>query len=184
MVPIFNQRFVEHFGDEGGLFSYCGRREGRQVRGNSWLVKKRELIIDPGLENPLLKLHRTTDVKSFWKAVHRLLSASIANHCVGLLLQQNPSVHLIAKWTRSMPDDFFAAEALKRCTTQSRRKKLLRFDDFFRKSQQLVEIKLLSQVHGAAKMRLWRHASLLEKGQIDLRHRDSAYGEAGGFFTS
>ena len=94
------------------------------MRGNSWLVKKRELIIDPGLGNPLLKLHRTTDVKSFWKAVHRLLSASIANHCIGLLLQENPSVHLIAKWTRSMPDDFFAAEALKRCTTQSRRKKL------------------------------------------------------------
>ena len=83
-----------------------------------------------------------------------------------------------------MPDDFFAAEALKRCTTQSRRKKLLRFDDFFRKSQELVEIKLLSQVHGAAKMRLWRHASLLEKGEINLRYRDPAYGEAGGFFTS
>jgi DNA-binding CsgD family transcriptional regulator len=109
------------------------------VRGNSWLVKKRELIVDPGLENPLLKLHRTTDVKSFWKAVHRLLSASIANHCVGLLLQQNPSVHLFAKWTRSMPDDFFAAEALKRCTTQSRRKKLLRFDDFFRNRNSLLK---------------------------------------------
>jgi DNA-binding CsgD family transcriptional regulator len=108
------------------------------VRGNSWLVKKRELIIDPGLGNPLLKLHRTTDVKSFWKAVHRLLSASIANHCIGLLLQENPSVHLIAKWTRSMPDDFFAAEALKRCTTQSRRKKLLRFDDFFRNRSSLL----------------------------------------------
>jgi hypothetical protein len=51
LVPIFIRRFVEHFGDEGGLFSYCGRREGRQVRGNRWLVKKRELIIDPGLEN-------------------------------------------------------------------------------------------------------------------------------------
>ena len=101
------------------------------MRGNSWLVTKRELIIDPGLEKPLLKLHRTTDVKSFWKAVHRLLSASIANHSVGLLLQQNPSVHLIAKWTRSMPDDFFAAEALKRCATEPRRKKLLRFDDLF-----------------------------------------------------
>ena len=108
------------------------------MRGNNWLVKKRELIIDPGLENPLLKLHRTTDVKSFWKAVHRLLSASIANHSVGLLLQQNPSVHLIAKWTRSMPDDFFAAEALKRSATRSRRKKLLRFDDFFRNRSSLL----------------------------------------------
>jgi hypothetical protein len=27
-------------------------------------------------------------------------------------------------------------------------------------------------------MRLWRHASFLEKGQINLRYRDPAYGEA------
>ena len=102
------------------------------MRGNSWLVGKRESVIDPGLERPLLKLHRATDVKSFWKAVHRLLSTSIANQSVGLLLQQNPSVPVIAKWTRSMPSDFFAAEPLKRCATQSRRRKLLRLDDLFR----------------------------------------------------
>src|SRR5215470_11397270 len=102
---------------------------GRQVRGNRWLVRKRELVIDPGLEKPLLKLHRAMDVKTFWKAVHRLLSASIVNHSVGLLLQQNPTVPVIAKWTRSMPDDFFAAKALKRCATQLPRKKVVRLND-------------------------------------------------------
>jgi hypothetical protein len=184
LVPIFIQRFVEHFGDEGGLFSYCGRREGRQVRGNSWLVTKRELIIDPGLENPLLKLHRTTDVKSFWKAVHRLLSASIANHCVGLLLQQNPSVHLIAKWTRSMPDDFFAAEALKRCATEPRRKKLLRFDDFFGNRRSLLRSSFYRRYMAAQRCAYGLTLLFWKKEQIDLRHRDSAYGEARGFFTN
>jgi DNA-binding CsgD family transcriptional regulator len=102
------------------------------VTGDTWLGSKRESMIHSALEKPLLKLHRATDVKAFWKAVHRLLSASMANHCVGLLLQQNPSAPGIAKWTRSMPDDFFAAKALKRCATQPRRKKVVRLDDLFR----------------------------------------------------
>jgi hypothetical protein len=102
------------------------------MRGDSWLVSKREPVIGPALEKPLLKLHRAMDVKSFWKAVHRLLSASIAYHSVGLLLQQNPSAPVIAKWTRFMPDDFFAAKALKRCGVQQPRKRLVRLNDLFR----------------------------------------------------
>jgi len=89
-------------------------------------------VIDPALQKPLLKLHRAVDVKSFWKSIQRLLSASIANHSVGLLLQQAPSVPVIAKWTRSMPEEFFAAEPLNRCATQSRRRKLLRLNSLFR----------------------------------------------------
>ena len=95
------------------------------MRGDNWLGTKREPVIGPALEKPLLKLHRAMDVKSFWKAVHRLLSASIAYHSVGLLLQQNPGAPVIAKWTRFMPDDFFEAEALRRCGVQSPRKRLV-----------------------------------------------------------
>jgi DNA-binding CsgD family transcriptional regulator len=102
------------------------------LRGNSSLVSKRESVIDPALERPLLKLHRATNLKSFWKAVHRLLSASIANQSVGLLLQQNSSMPVIAKWARFMPSDFFAAKPLKRCAMQPRRKKLVRLNDLFR----------------------------------------------------
>jgi DNA-binding CsgD family transcriptional regulator len=102
------------------------------MRGNSWLGSKHEPVMGPALEKPLLKLHRATDVKSFWKAVHRLLSASIEYHSVGLLLQQNPNAPVIEKWTRFMPDDFFAAKALKRCAVQRPRKKLVRLNDLFR----------------------------------------------------
>ena len=108
------------------------------MRGNSSLVTKREPVVDPALEKPLLKLHRAVDVKSFWKAVHRVLSVSIANYSVGLLLQQNSSVPVIAKWTRSMPDDLFAAQALKRCANQPRRKKLVRLSDLFRNRSSFV----------------------------------------------
>jgi DNA-binding CsgD family transcriptional regulator len=102
------------------------------LRGNTWFVSKREPVIDPALERPLLKLHRAVDVKSFWKAVHRLLSISIANQSVGLLLQQNPSVPVVARWARSMPENFFAAEPFKRCAMQPRRKKLVRLNNLFR----------------------------------------------------
>ena len=108
------------------------RGEGRQVRGNHLFITRREPVIEPALQRPLLKLHRALDVKSFWKSVQRLLSASIANHSIGLLLQQSPSVPVIAKWTRSMPEDFFAAEPLHRCNTQLRRRKLLRLSSLFR----------------------------------------------------
>ena len=101
------------------------------MRGNSLLITKREPVIHPALQRPLLKLHRAVDVKSFWKSVHRLVSASIANHSVGLLLQQDASMPVIAKWTRSMPEEFFAAEPLNRCATQSRRRKLLRLNSLF-----------------------------------------------------
>jgi DNA-binding CsgD family transcriptional regulator len=108
------------------------------MRGNSWLGSKHEPVIGPALEKPLLKLHRATDVKSFWKAVYRLLSASIAYHNVGLLLQQNSSAPVIAKWTRSMPDDFFAAKVLKRCAVQTPRKRLVRLNDLFRRHSSFV----------------------------------------------
>jgi DNA-binding CsgD family transcriptional regulator len=108
------------------------------VRGNRLLITMREPVIDPVLQKPLLKLHRAVDVKSFWKSVQRLLSASIANRSIGLLLQQDPSVPVIAKWTRSMPDDFFTVEPLNRDGTQSRRRKLLRLNSFFRSRTSFV----------------------------------------------
>ena len=96
--------------------------------GNS---SKTQPVINPALEKPLLKLHRAMDVKSFWKAVHRLLSASIPNYSVGFSLQQTPGVPVISKWTRRVPDDFFMAEPLLSYTVQPRGKNLVRLDDLF-----------------------------------------------------
>jgi DNA-binding CsgD family transcriptional regulator len=115
-----------------------GAREGRHVSRNSGLISEQEPVIDPTLQRLLLKLHRAVDVKSFWKAVHRLLSASITHHSAGLLLQQNPTVPLTAKWTRSMPDDFFGAEAFKRCAAQRPRRKIVRLNDLFRTRSSFV----------------------------------------------
>jgi DNA-binding CsgD family transcriptional regulator len=101
------------------------------VRGNSSRVSKREPVIDPALEKPLLKLHRAVDVKSFWKAVHRVLSVSIPNHSAGLSLQQSPGVPVFSRWTGSMPDNFFVTEPLCGYGMHARRKKLVCLADLF-----------------------------------------------------
>lgn len=102
------------------------------MRGNHLHITKREPVIKPVLQKPLLRLHRALDVKSFWKSVHRLISVSVANHSIGMLLQQDATVPVIAKWTRSMPEDFFTAEPFSRCAAQPRRRKLMRLANFFR----------------------------------------------------
>jgi DNA-binding CsgD family transcriptional regulator len=102
------------------------------VEGNRRASNKRESVIDPALEKPLLNLHRAMDVNSFWRAVCQLLSASITNHWVGLSLQQNLGVPVIVKWTRPVPDDFFVAEPLKSHVAQPPRRKLARLNDLFR----------------------------------------------------
>jgi DNA-binding CsgD family transcriptional regulator len=137
------------------------------VRGGNWLVSRREPVIDRTLEKPLLKLHRAVDVKSLWKAVHRLLSTSIVNHSVGLFVQQNPSVPVIAKWTRAMPDDFFTAKALKRCVTQAPCKKLVHLNDLFRNHSSFVRSRFYRRymapekcAHGVA-LFFWKRQRLL-----------------------
>jgi DNA-binding CsgD family transcriptional regulator len=101
------------------------------VRGHGRTSRKNQPVINPALEKPLLKLHRAMDVESFWKAVHRVFSASIPNYSVGLSLQQTPGVPVISKWTRRMPDDFFMAEPLRGYTAQPRGKNLVRLDNLF-----------------------------------------------------
>ena len=101
------------------------------MRGHGATSNQTQPVINPVLEKPLLKLHRAIDVRSFWKAVQHLLSASIPNHSVGLSLQQSPGVPLISQWTVRMPNDFFLAEPLCGYVKRPRRKKLVRLTDLF-----------------------------------------------------
>src|SRR5436190_14429813 len=93
---------------------------------------KRESIIDPALEKPLLRLHRAMNVRSFWRSVQQLLSAAMPNRVIGLTLQHNPVLPMIARWTQPMPKGFFAAEPLQSCVARRARKKIVRFGNLFR----------------------------------------------------
>ena len=92
---------------------------------------KCDAVIDPSLEKTLLTLHAAMDVGSFWKAIQKLLAAALPNRLIGLMLQPNPSLPMITRWTLPMPHGFFAAEPLKSYIAAHQRQKFVRISDLF-----------------------------------------------------
>src|SRR5207249_8116084 len=90
---------------------------------------KREPIIDPVIERPLLGLHRATNIDSFWKAARRLLSAAIPNHLIRVTFQHNPVLPKIVRKTRPPPNGLFAAEPLGSHLAGRLRKKFVPISD-------------------------------------------------------
>ena len=108
-------------------------------------------MIDSAVEKPLLRLHRTLNIRSYWKAIQRLLSAAMPNHVIGLALQHNPALPMIARWTRPISHDFFAAEPLKSYALRPTRKKCVRLSNLFAIGAALRDLPL-SPIHGTAEM--------------------------------
>src|SRR5437016_14111157 len=73
---------------------------------------ERQPVIDPSLEKTLLSLHGAINLGSFWKAIQQLLAAAIPNRLIGLMLQPNPILPMIARLTFPVPDRAFAADLL------------------------------------------------------------------------
>lgn len=101
------------------------------MKGNSRADKKHDPVVDPALEKSVLKLHRATNVRSFWKAVQQLLSLVVPNRTLGLSVQQNPGLPSRARWTTPMPDGFFTAEPLKGYAARPPHKKFVLLSDLF-----------------------------------------------------
>jgi DNA-binding CsgD family transcriptional regulator len=99
---------------------------------------KREAVIDPSLEKTLLSLHAAMDVGSFWKAIQQLLAAATPNRLIGLMLQPNPILPMIARWTLPMPDGFFTAEPLENYIAAQRRQRFVRISDLFSNRSSLM----------------------------------------------
>src|SRR5213080_5323610 len=114
------------------------RRRDRLMRRSSRVGMKREAVIDPSLEKTLLSLHAAMDVGSFWKAVQQLLAAAIPHRLIGLMLQPNPILPLIARWTLPMADGFFAADPLKSYVAGRPREKFVRIGDVFSNRSSLM----------------------------------------------
>lgn len=92
---------------------------------------KRGSLIDPAIEKYLLDLHAAMEVDSFWGAIQELVGAAIPNQVIGLTLQHNPVLPLIAKWTTPMADGFFVTQPLKKFVSAQPRKKVVRVMDLF-----------------------------------------------------
>src|SRR6266496_2589165 len=115
------------------------RRRDRLMRRTSSVSMKREAVIDPSLEKTLLGLHAAMNLGSFWKAIQQLLSAAIPNRLIGLMLQPNPILPMIAKWTSPMRDGFFAADPLRSYIAAQPRQRFMRITDLFSNRNSLVK---------------------------------------------
>jgi DNA-binding CsgD family transcriptional regulator len=88
-------------------------------------------MADPAVEKYLLGLQRAMNVDAFWKAAQQLLAAAVPNRSIGFMLQHNPILPPLTRWTLPMPDGFFTAEPLKSYIAAQRRKKIVRIGDLF-----------------------------------------------------
>src|SRR6184192_3895128 len=109
------------------------------MKRTSRVSMKREAVIDPSLERTLLSLHAAMNLGSFWKAIQELLAAAIPNRLIGLMLQPNPILPMIARWTLPMPDGFFTAEPLKSYIAAHQRQKFVRISDLFSNRSSLMK---------------------------------------------
>jgi DNA-binding CsgD family transcriptional regulator len=103
----------------------------QRLKGNPKPGSKRESVIDPPLEKPLLNLHQAMNIRSFWRAVQQLLSAAIPNRLIGVTLQHNPVLPMIVRWTLPVSDGFFGANPLKSYVAGRPREKYVRISDLF-----------------------------------------------------
>ena len=111
----------------------------QRLKGNPKTGSKREAVIDPPLEKPLLCLHAAVNLGSFWEAIQHLLSAATPNRLIGLMLQPNPILPMIARWTLPVPDGFFAAEPLKSYIAAQQRQRFVRISDLFSNRSSLMK---------------------------------------------
>src|SRR5438093_3512015 len=115
------------------------REEESQVKRTSRVVMKRKAVIDPSLEKTLLSLHAAINLGSFWKAIQQLLAAAIPNRLIGLMLQPNPILPMIARWTLPVPDGFFATAPFKSYIAAQPRQRFVQISELFSNRSSLVK---------------------------------------------
>src|SRR6266550_2690056 len=98
---------------------------------------KREPIIDPVIERPLLRLHRATNIDSFWKAARWLLSAAIPNHLIRVTFQHNPVLPMNVRKSRPLPNGFL--ESLRSYLAGRPRKRFVRISELFSNRSRLTK---------------------------------------------
>jgi DNA-binding CsgD family transcriptional regulator len=100
---------------------------------------KRKAVIDPSLEKTLLGLHAAMNLGSFWEAAQQLLAVAIPNRLIGLMLQPNPILPVVARWTLPVPDGFFTAESLENYIAAQQPRKFVRISDLFPNRSSLMK---------------------------------------------
>jgi hypothetical protein len=149
------------------------------MKRTSRVGTKREPVIDPVLERPLLGLHRAMNIDSFWKAVQRLLSAAIPNRLMGMTLQHIPILPMITRWTLPMPDGFFNAAPLKGYIAGRPRNRFVRISDVFANRSSLMKSAFYRRYMAPQRCLHGVGLFFLARPEAHLRDCNHAHGNAG-----
>src|SRR5437660_4450716 len=98
---------------------------------------KRQSIVDPTLEKPLLRLHGATDIDSFWKAVQQVIEAALPSCFIGLTLQHSPILPRIVRSTKRLPHKVFPIAPVENYFTAHPGSRLVLASDVFPDEQRL-----------------------------------------------
>lgn len=96
-------------------------------------------IIESALEKPLLNLHATMDTASLWKAIQGVINAVMPSSLMGLTLQHNPILPMIALWTKPLSNDAFNYRPIEAYLNAHPRGKVVRASDVFPIRSRLLE---------------------------------------------
>src|ERR1700736_2959823 len=98
---------------------------------------KRQSIVDPTVEEPLLLLHGATNIDSFWKAVRQVIEAALPSCFIGLTLQHSPILPRVMKWTLKIPAGISAVPPIEAYFVAHPRRRLVLVSDVFPDDQRL-----------------------------------------------
>ena len=130
-------------------------------------MARRRNILEPAVQKPLLRLHAALDLTSFWKAIQGVIDVALPGSFLGLTLQHNPIMPMIAKWSRSIPDGNFNSTLLQDYLRAHPRCRFVRSTDIFLNMEKLEKSDFFQQYMEPQKRRyaiglfFWRGQRLI-----------------------
>jgi FixJ family two-component response regulator len=88
---------------------------------------------------PLLKLHGAIDLDTLWKAVQMVIESIVPDSFVGLTLQHNPVMPMLARWSQPIPDGMFNSKPIEQYLAAHPRAKFVRVSDVFPDESKLLK---------------------------------------------
>src|SRR6266576_154469 len=128
---------------------------------------RRRNILGPAVEKPLLRLHAALDLASLWKAIQEVINVTLPGSFIGLTLQHNPIMPMIAKWSHSIPDGNFNSIPLQDYLRSHPRRRFVRSNDIFSTMEKLEKSEFYQQYMEPQKRRyaiglfFWRAQRLI-----------------------
>jgi FixJ family two-component response regulator len=102
---------------------------------------------------PLLRLHAAIDFDSLWRAVQLVIESAIPDSFVGITLQHNPVMPMVARWSWPIPDGMFNSKPIEKYLAAHPRSKFVQVADIFPSESKLLKSDFYEQYMAPAKSR-------------------------------